>query len=215
MLYRDRKYPLRYTMPHMRENYGASGDVIEKKIASKENTERERLSIDEKGEEFLDLDIATAQKISYLLESQKDVLSDDVEELLMAGDKIQGANCHKTALFMTGKISRERLFELNNDDPVTAGHAYVEGHSNLYPDIDRFNAALSQKTFPFRVSFFKSKEGKDFAYHSITVLGMSNKKTLVGFEKEGPYADNPFRYINATEVITAHILHKYIPGLEV
>ena len=142
------------------------------------------------------------------------MISDDIRKVLLAGDKIGGANCHKTALFLAGRYSQEQLFSPDNDNPETAGHADIEANSIIYTDPTVFPASLGEKRFPYRVSFFKLRGDKYFAYHSMMVLGVTNKGNVVGFEKAGPYADNPFRYINVAKEITDYLLNGYIAGLE-
>jgi hypothetical protein len=174
-----------------------------------------RLYVNSNKSEYLEVDSEIGSKIDELLRSQEDVIAgENIEALFSASDKIAGANCHKTALFLTGRYSKEELFAPHNDNPQTAGHDYVEAHSTLYPELEGFQAALASRKFPFRISFFKPKDGKNFAYHSITVLGLTNKNTIVGFEKEGPYADTPFKYINANDTITAYLMRGYTAGLE-
>jgi hypothetical protein len=182
---------------------------------SPENIDTTRLYVDAKKSEYINVDTALAAKVNDLLDSQTAVVSgDDVEDLLSTSDKIAGANCHKTSLYLTGIISKEELFAPGNDDPVTAGHEHVESHSTLYPRSETLEVSLGRKKFPFRVSFFKKRNGKDFAYHSITVLGLTNKGRVVAFEKEGPYADTPFRYVDGIRAIAGHITTGYTPGLE-
>jgi hypothetical protein len=173
-----------------------------------------RLYVDSKKKEHVEVKGETAEKIQELLQSQEDIASDDIEALLTASDTIAGANCHKTALFLSGDYSKEQLFAPDNDQPETAGHQDIESNSILYPDIEEFQEALAKRTFPYRVSFFKPKDGKPFAYHSITVLGVTNKDVVVAFEKAGPYADTPFRYVNGMDTIMVYLSDGYTPALE-
>lgn len=180
-----------------------------------EDAEVSRIYVDAGKSEYLDADAKITAKIEDLLATQEGIASgNDVEALFAASDAVAGANCHKTALYLTGKYTREQLFEPYNDDPKTAGHEFIEQNSALYGDPEALQAALRNREFPFRVSFFKPKDGKEFAYHSITVLGLSNKGTLVAFEKKGPYADTPFRYVNALNVIMSYLAENYVVGLE-
>lgn len=172
----------------------------------------ERLFVNEARDEYIDVDRATAQKVEFLLEHNLTGV-DDLEALFAQGDKIQGANCHKTALYLTGEYSEEQLLASDNDSPETAGHSYIEGHSNIFSDTKQFEDALRRHAFPFRISFFKDKDGKPFAYHSITVVGVSSKGRLVAFEKEGPYADNPFRYTDASSTLSAYLLRGHSVGI--
>jgi hypothetical protein len=161
--------------------------------------------------EYVDLPSEVGKKIEELIRDQKGVLpGNDIEAMFSASDKIAGANCHKTSLYLTGHLSRDQLFSPDNTDPKTAGHAYVQERSNLYPAFTGFAIALKKRPFPFRVSFFK----QNFPQHSITVLGVSSKGNLIGFEKEDAYADTPFRYINVTKSIGGHLGLGYVPGLE-
>jgi hypothetical protein len=179
----------------------------------RENPETVRLYVDAAKSEYIDIGVELARKIEDLLESQSDVVSgENIEALLSTGDRIAGANCHKTSLYLTDAISREELFAPDNHDPATAGHEYIEAHTKLYPQSDALQEVLRQKKFPFRVSFFKKRNGKDFAYHSITLLKVSNKGRVVAFEKEGPYADTPFRYVDGIKSIAGHIATGYTPG---
>lgn len=180
-----------------------------------EKLQFKRLFVDADRTEYVDVDPVIGAKAEELLESQEDVVSnDDIAALLETSHEIAGANCHKTALYLTGKYSKEQLFSPDNDNPVTAGHEYIEEHSNVYVDFEKFQSALKDKEFPIRVSFFKDRDGKPFAYHSITILGVTNKGTLVAFEKEGPYADTPFRYRNAMKAIAGHVATGYTAALE-
>lgn len=173
-----------------------------------------QLFVDAKKTEYVRLPQQTADKIEYLLKEQEGVFSGDVYHIFAAGDKIQGANCHKTALFLTGKYSEVDLLAYDNDDPKTAGHEYVERNSMLLRDPNIIASVLEEVEVPFRISFFKEKDGKDFAFHSITVIGMSNKDRLIGFEKEGPYPETPFRYINVMSVISKYLMGGYVIGVE-
>ena len=173
-----------------------------------------RLYVDSRNSEYVDVGPEEARKIRDLLESQEHVASDDVLTMFASSDKIQGANCHKTALYLTGRFTKEQLFAHDNDDPQTAGHEYVEEHSNLFPNLESARSALGRAKFPFRLSFFKEKNGQPFAYHSITILGTSNCDTLVGFEKEGPYADNPFKYIDVVRTMSNYLSRGYSLGIE-
>lgn len=183
--------------------------------SSLENTEGTRLFVNENKDEYLSVNSKLARKINKLLESQLQVQDvQDVAKLFDASDKIAGANCHKTALFLTGKISEEELFSPDNHDPETAGHSYIETHSQIVPDTKDLQEIMLEKELPFRISFFKKKEGKNFAYHSITILGTTSKGTVVAFEKEGPYADTPFKYVDATNVIAQYLMRGFTAGLE-
>lgn len=179
-----------------------------------EITELKRLFVNPDKTEYAEVGPDISRKITDLLKSQEDILSHDLEALLGAADKIQGANCHKTALFLTGKYSQEQLFAHDNDDPETAGHEFIEAHSTLYKDPGELQRMLKSRKFPFRISFFKPKDGKDFAYHSLTVLGLTNAGRLVGFEKGGPYSDNVFKYIDAMREVSSYLMHGYAMGLE-
>lgn len=174
----------------------------------------ERLSVNERGDEFVEVEKPIADKIRKLLESQHALASHDVEAFFAAADNIQGANCHKTALYLTGEYTESQLFAEDNDNPETAGHFFVEAHTEVFDSLEEAQTQLQNLHFPFRVSFFKPKDGIDFAYHSITLLGNSNKDRLIGFEKEGPYADNRFRYINALSTIVRYASEGYRIGLE-
>jgi hypothetical protein len=191
-------------------------EIIHPTHGSPEKLKLKRLFVDADRTEYVDVDPIIGAKAEELLESQEDVVSnDDIAALLETSHEIAGANCHKTALYLTGKYSKEQLFSPDNDNPVTAGHEYIEENSNLFSDFESFAAALqAKKEFPIRISFFKDKDGKPFAFHSITILGKSNKGTLVAFEKGGPYADTPFRYRDATKAILRHQELKYTPALE-
>lgn len=198
---------------------GREAEVVPRTNSSPEKLTLKRLFVDADRTEYVDVDPVIGAKVEELLESQEDVVrNDDIAALLETSHEIAGANCHKTALYLTGKYSKEQLFSPDNDNPVTAGHEYVEEHSNLYPNLDAFSAELravvEQGKFPIRVSFFKEKDGKPFAFHSITILAKSNKGTLVAFEKGGPYADTPFRYRNATRAIVRHRDLGYTLALE-
>jgi hypothetical protein len=190
--------------------------VFPAKLA-KSNRERvtlERLPINERGDEFIEVEKPLANKINKLLESQQALASHDVEAFFEAADNIQGANCHKTALYLTGEYTESQLFAKDNDNPETAGHFFVEAHTEVFDSLEEAQTHLQNLHFPFRISFFKPKDGIDFAYHSITLLGTSNKDRLIGFEKEGPYADNRFRYINALSTIVRYAGEGYRIGLE-
>lgn len=172
----------------------------------------ERLFVNEARSEYVDVDPATAEKVEHLLEHNLTDI-DDLEAMFAQGDKIQGANCHKTALYLTGDYSEAQLLASDNDSPETAGHSYIEEHSHIFSDTKQFEDALRRHAFPFRISFFKDKDGKPFAYHSITVIGVSSKGRLVAFEKEGPYADNPFRYTDASSTLSAYLLRGHSVGI--
>ncbi len=184
-------------------------------LPTAEKLQKIKLYVNQSRDQYVNSDAETAEKIDDLLHSQKDINSDDTHTLLEASDKIQGANCHKTALYLTDKITREDLFEPNNTDPQYAGHEQVEANTELFSSYEEFKNALMRKSFPVRISFFKPKDGKEnYAHHSITILGFSNKKTLIGFEKAGPYSDTPFRYINALKAIHSKKVLGYTPGIE-
>lgn len=170
------------------------------------------LFVNENKTESVTVNKAIGEKINELLQRQEKVASHDIEILLGGAEDIQGANCHKTALYLMGDISLDDLLHPDNTDPETAGHETVENNSTIYEDHEKLN--LNKKSFPFRVSFFKKKEGKYFAFHSITVLGITNKDRLLGFEKEGPYSDNPFRFIDVKNTLVAYLTKGYVVGLE-
>lgn len=181
-----------------------------------ERVREKKVFVDAGKREYIVIDPHMAHKIEELLHHQAAVISgDDVEQLFAASDHIAGGNCHKTSLYLTDKYTEEQLFAPDNDHPTTAGHEYVEEHSKVFADTEAFERALIEREFPFRISFFKQqKDGTYFAYHSITVLGISNKERLVGFEKEGPYADTPFRYIEVNSTIGQFLAAGYVAGLE-
>jgi len=185
------------------------------KVSSAEDIDFEDLYVDSKHSEYVVVNTETKAQILELLDSQKDVIkNDDIEALFLASEKVAGANCHKTSLFLTNKYSKEQLFSPDNDHPSTAGHEYVESHSKLYPTFSDLSSLVASKIPPFRISFFKDENGKPLADHSITILGNSNKGTLIGFEKKGPYADTLFKYIDATKVIKRYLARGYILGVE-
>ena len=104
-------------------------------------------------DEYVDMDPVIARKVDYLLRQNIDVRSSSVEHIFALGDKIQGANCHKTAPFLTGEFSESQLFAPDNDNPETAGQSYIEQHSHIFADSEDIEEALTKHTFPFRVSF--------------------------------------------------------------
>jgi len=180
-----------------------------------ESLKKERVYVSENKEQYIDIEPETAGKVETLLKSQEDVRSHDIEAVFKTSDKIQGANCHKTALYLTDQASLDDLFEPNNTDPQYAGHEQVEANTKLFTSYDDFKNALMREKFPIRISFFKPKDGKEnYAHHSITILGFSNKKTLVGFEKAGPYPETPFRFVNALKLISKQKRFGYTPGIE-
>lgn len=176
----------------------------------------EKLYVNEKGDEYVEVAPETGEKIRMLLESQKDIgAHHDLHALFASADQIAGANCHKTALFLTGRYTKDQLFSPDNDRPETAGHADIEAGSVLYKNLNKFHNALAEKEFPYRVSFFKRNERGEFEpRQSVTVLGLSNKGRVVGFEKGGPYGDTVFRYVNALHSISFHLKRGYAAALE-
>lgn len=195
---------------------GAEGSFAPRyeSAASREKAPGTRLFVDSRGKESISVDAVTAAKVTELLESQEQVAGDDIEALLSASDEIAGANCHKTALYLTGRYTKEQLFAPDNDQPETAGHQDIEASSVLYPDLEEFQKALAEREFPYRISFFQDKDGKPFAYHSITMLGVTAKGVVVAFEKAGPYADTPFRYVNGLDFLKLYLINGYTPALE-
>lgn len=201
-------------MDFMGKVRGERHDSGTETMRQSEGIREQKLYVDRKRTEYVAVDPAIAVKIDDLLESQEDMASDDIKKMLTTADKIQGANCHKTALFLTGKYSRKQLFSPDNDKPETAGHIDIEADSTIYEDPEAFQTAIRGKQFPFRVSFFKLRNEKMFAYHSIVLLGVTNKGTLVGFEKEAAHADYHFRYIRAMDSIAGYLMNGYSAGLE-
>lgn len=197
------------------EGLGHEPAQTRERVDAQERLDFRRLYLTEDQAEYVDAPLYVADKIETLLDSQKNIVAgDDIEQLLLESHQVAGANCHKTALFLTGENTAEQLWAPDNDNPQTAGHEYVERHSKLFPDSDALSRGLTKQTFPYRISFFKRKKNGFFADHSITLIGISNKGTLIGFEKMGPYADTPFKYINAMKSITAYLSNSYIAGLQ-
>ena len=45
------------------------------------------------------------------------------------------------------------------------------------------------------------------------IVGLSSKGRLIGFDKDGSYADNRFRYIDALRVVTEYLLKGHIVAI--
>ncbi len=172
--------------------------------------------------EWIDLQSSIYEKISYLLKKQpnEEDKHNDIVNYFNSADAIQGANCHKTALFLTGKIDDKQLFHPDNTDIKKAGHYFVSSLENttLHPEINSFEELaekLKNINYPIRITFFKvSKNQKYMPIHSVTILGITNKGKLLGFHKEDAYADNPFEFINIAELSTVYLTHNHIIGIE-
>lgn len=174
--------------------------------------------------EYLDVENELLKKMRDLLAQNPDT-NDHVHDFLADAEAVSGANCHKTAFYLTNKMTREELFAPTNHDIKTAGHIEVasRAHTNMLPPLDddhveryiqQLFAQFARMQLPFRITFFAPHEQGLFPKHSITVFGVTNKNNWHGFEKEDAYADNHFQDVNVENVITWYLTTGHRIGIE-
>jgi hypothetical protein len=183
-------------------------------------TAARRVFLDSEKTEWMDIDSALLGKMRMLLRMQPDSAA-DIEHFFERADAIQGANCHKTSLFLTGKISLDALFAHTNHDPRTAGHIYVSNEDNtamVQEDLSieqKLGWYVVGKKFPLRITFFKKETtGGQSAVHSVTIIGVTNKGHLKGFEKKDAYADHPFQDVDIADILSYYFGKGYLLGVE-
>lgn len=179
--------------------------------------------------EYIDIEKSFLAKMQDLLAHNPDH-TDDVHDFFNDAESVAGANCHKTALYLTGKMSREDLFAHTNHDVETAGHVYVAAEQNttIIPRISNLQdrdateryvknifLEFSKKELPFRVTFFTKERNGFFPQHSVTVFAVSNKGNWYGFEKEDAYSDKPFQDIDMGKILLKQIVNGLYVGIEV
>jgi hypothetical protein len=164
--------------------------------------------------------LSVEKKMDVLLAANVD-FGGDVTSIFADADRIQGANCHKTALFLAGKIGWNELFDMTNHDVDEAGHVYVYAQTNLLKgqggieeNVRIALRLLLKQTMPQRVSFFQITETGVHVAHSITVTHVSDGR-LRGFDKVDAHADQPFRKIDVQEVIALYVGLGYRVGFGV
>ncbi len=181
----------------------------------------ERLYITKDKQEWVDIDQALLEKMRLLRKMQPDPsqVHGDMHGYLKSAEDVQGANCHKTALFLTGKISKDDLFAHTNHDEETAGHAFVASveNTNILPQVNTVKdlaSRLAERPLPVRITFFKSQPNAEpFPVHSVTIIGITNEGRLLGFEKEDAYADKPFHDIDVGERLAIFIASGHSVGI--
>ncbi len=181
----------------------------------------ERLYITKDKQEWVDIDQALLEKMRLLRKMQPDPsqVHNDIHGYFNSADNIQGANCHKTALYLTGKITEEELFAHTNHDLETAGHVFVASSENteMLPKettVEGVIKKLKQCTLPVRVTFFAKYGDKILSKHSITIIGVTNKGQFKGFEKEDTYAEDPFQDVDVRTIVSEFLNTGHMVGIE-
>jgi len=177
--------------------------------------------------EYVDIQDTLLEQVRDLLKRNPDH-ADHVHDIFEDAESIAGANCHKTALYLTGHITRDELFAHTNHDVSTAGHAYVvsQERTRILPSVSTNNertlkvflkqlySEFKKRTPPFRITFFSQEKGGVFPQHSITVLAESNRGHWYGFEKKDAYGDHPFQDVLIEEALLRYLVNGHRIGIE-
>lgn len=124
---------------------------------------------------------------------------------------IKFANCHKTALFLTGDLDIEQLKTGKLDNPRTSGHGQIkneilEGKGDTFMFIDDLVEYIGDKSF--RVTILLNKDNhRLIPTHTFLILGKSNQGKTICFEKVGPQLTQGFKLRELDHVVQSYELN--------
>jgi hypothetical protein len=195
--------------------------VMQLRLDTTRNTARSPITGREYRKDYRD-SLPVDEKMKALLEVNVD-FQGSVEDIFTDADKIQGANCHKTALFLTGEIGWNELFDATNHDVDEAGHVHVLEHTNIFRkkgDVDVqmqiVERHIQKRPLPVRLTLFERvNETQYFPKHSVTITGIVPGGIWNGFEKVDAHANDPFQKVNAyIEVLNYLVEDNHYVGIE-
>ena len=177
-----------------------------------------KVFVDDEKTEWIYIEQTLLEKMRLLRRIQPNP-EDDAETFMRKAYGVRGANCHQTSLYLMGKLTLDELLALTNHDIETAGHKEVvsEENTQILSHADtatEFAQALEGRKPPIRVTFFRTEpDGSLYPVHSITVIGITNKGHIIGFEKMSAKGDHPFHDIDVLANLTAYLAKGKVVGI--